>query len=190
MTSSRKILLHTCCGPCSTHCINVLRADNFEPALFFSNSNIAPVKEYKKRLESAAAYAQANDVVFIEDAYDNNAWLETIRGLEDEPEGGLRCSKCFFFNIRRTAQFALSNGFEHITSSLTISPHKRSSYVFEAGDAAVKAALDEIGRTPGLVFEHYDFKKKNGFHESLKLASKFELYRQSYCGCLFSRRDN
>lgn len=187
----KKILLHACCGPCSTHCVEVLRAQDYEPTLFFSNSNIMPLDEYKRRLDSLRLFAQAAAVSLVEDEYNNAAWLEAIRGQEDAPEGGSRCEACFRHNLGRAAQYAQATHFDEFTTTLTVSPHKRSETVFEAGDFAASqtvAALNNLGTTPH--FMRFNFKKNNGFLDSIKLSEKYGLYRQSSCGCVYSTRSS
>lgn len=183
----KRILLHACCGPCLTHCVECLRKQDYEPTLFFSNSNIMPREEYDWRVAAARDYAAKKEVEFVEDDYDNDRWLKSVKGLEAEPEGGRRCSACFRYNLRRAADYACDHNFPGLTSTLTVSPHKRSMLVFEAGDEAVAAATaarPECVHT--LTFMRFDFKKKNGFLNSLHLAKEHALYRQTYCGCIFS----
>lgn len=181
------IILHACCGPCLTHCALALRADGLEPVVFFSDSNIMPRAEYDLRLASARKFADAENFELVEDDYDNAAWLAAVRGLEAEPEGGARCSACFRFNLERAARFALSRGISEFTSTLTVSPRKRSAMVFEAGVAAATRALEKLAAPAGLTFRPFDFKKRDGFLNSIRLAAKYDLYRQNYCGCAFSR---
>ena len=185
----KKILLHACCGPCLTHCVEFLREQEYEPVIFFSDSNIMPLEEYQLRRDAVRDYATKAKVEFVEDAYDNKHWLESVKGLEGELEGGKRCAVCFKHNLRRAADYACEQGFTEITSTLTVSPHKRSMMVFEAGETAVQEAAaqhPELSTPPA--FMHFDFKKKNGFLNSLRLAALYKLYRQSYCGCVFSIR--
>ncbi len=174
-----RLLLHICCGPCATACVERLREEGHDVTLFFSNANIAPEAECEKRLETARKFADAVGVPLVADEGASHAdWLrEVASGLENEPEGGRRCRRCFEFNLRRAAAFARANGFEALTTSLTVSPHKRSETVFEAGRAAA----------PDLFVEE-NFKKRDGFKRSLALSQALGLYRQDYCGCEFSRR--
>ena len=167
-----KILLHACCGPCATACVERLGAKH-AVTLFFSNSNIAPRSEYDKRLEQARKLAGLTGVPLIEDAYEHEAWREHVKGFENEPERGRRCEKCFEFNLCRTARYAETHGFEAFTTTLTVSPHKRSPVIFS------------IGKRLG-PFLAEDFKKQDGFERSLRLAGQYGLYRQDYCGCEFS----
>lgn len=162
-----------------------LRGDGYEPTVFFSNANIMPNAEYMLRLESIRKLSKAMGFELVEDIYDNAAWLAATRGLENAPEGGARCSACFRHNLGRAAAFASGNGFAEFTTTLTVSPHKRSATVFEAGDlAASDAGLS--GDKPA--FMRFDFKKRNGFLNSIKLSEHYGLYRQSWCGCAFSMR--
>jgi len=172
----KKILLHTCCGPCATACIERLRLEGLEPVLYFSNHNIAPHEEYERRLETVSQLAEQMKVDYVEDVPDHDAWLKYVRGLEAEPEKGARCSKCFEYSLKRTFNFAEKNGFRHFTTTLTVSPHKVSRIIFLIGQ-----------KFPG--FEELNFKKKDGFRRSLELSRSLDLYRQPYCGCEFSLRD-
>ncbi len=171
----KKILLHTCCGPCATACVEKLLSEGWETDLFFSNSNISPYDEYLKRAEYARKTAEHFGTGFIEDEYNHQSWLEKVSGYEDEPEKGLRCSLCFSYSFSRAAQKFNEGGYDAFTTTLTVSPHKISKIIFEQG-----------GKYPGFI--GIDFKKKNGFARSLELADELGLYRQSYCGCEFSIR--
>ena len=170
-----KILVHICCAPCATASVERVLLDGFEPVLFFCNSNIWPRDEYEKRLSAARVLAEKLEVVIEEDQYDHDAWLEKIQGLENEPEKGARCLKCFEFSLARTAELAARLGIPKFCTTLTVSPHKVSRLIFEIG-----------AQFAG--FEPIDFKKKDGFMRSLQLSKEMELYRQNYCGCEFSIR--
>lgn len=173
--SASKILIHTCCAPCAAPSIERALLDNYEVAIYFSNSNIYPETEYRKRLEYVKKLSSIYEVMLEEDIYDHDAWLQHISGLENEPEKGLRCRKCFEFNLTRTSQLAARNNYEKFTTTLTLSPHKISKIIFEIGK-----------QFPAYV--PYDFKKQHGFLKSIALSKKWELYRQNYCGCEFSIR--
>lgn len=175
MRRGEKILLHVCCAPCAAACVERLREHGREPALYFSNSNINSREEFEKRLGAVEKLAGVFAVRLETDPYRHDDWLEHIRGLEDEPEKGLRCRKCFGWNLKRTALKAAELGIENFATTLTVSPHKLSRCVFEVGAAC-----------PG--FEKWDFKKQDGFKRTMELARELNLYRQSYCGCEFSRR--
>lgn len=170
-----KILVHICCAPCATASVERVLLEGQEPVLFFCNSNIWPEEEHEKRLAAARILAEKLDVVIEEDQYDHAAWLEKIAGLEEEPEKGARCSKCFEYSLARTAEMAERLGIPKFCTTLTVSPHKVSRVIFEIG-----ATFNG--------FEPIDFKKKNGFMRSLELSKEMDLYRQGYCGCEFSIR--
>lgn len=143
--------------------------------MFFSNSNIDTREEFDRRLGEARKLAAAEGVELVADAYDHERWLrEVAAGFEGEPEKGRRCERCFRFNLARTAAYAAVNGFDAFSTSLTVSPHKPSAAVFAASD------------DPRFLRE--DFKKRDGFKLSVRRAAELGLYRQSYCGCEFSRR--
>jgi predicted adenine nucleotide alpha hydrolase (AANH) superfamily ATPase len=148
---------------------------DYDLTLFFSNSNVSPRAEYDRRLLAARTLAVACGLVLVEDDYDHAAWRRTVRGLETEPEGGRRCARCFAFNLERASSYARVHGFDLFTTTLTISPHKRSETIFEAGRA--------LGD-----FAAIDLKKRDGFRKSVELSKRYGLYRQDYCGCEFSRR--
>ena len=172
---SNKILIHSCCAPCAAPSVERAKLDGYEVALYFSNSNIYPEAEYHKRLEHIRKLSEIYEVILEEDVYDHDAWLKHISGFENEPEKGLRCQKCFEFNLARTAQLAERHGYSRFTTTLTLSPHKISKIIFAIG-----------AQFSG--YMAYDFKKKNGFLRSIALADEWGLYRQSYCGCEFSIR--
>ncbi|HAK44345.1 MAG TPA: hypothetical protein DCO79_00250 [Spirochaeta sp.] len=173
MTTDKRILLHVCCGPCATASIERLIEDNWIVDLFYSNSNISPKQEYDKRFEGVKKTAEYFNLKYFADEYDHEAWLDAVKGLEDQPEGGLRCALCFSYSFKRAAAFAETGGYDGFTSSLSISPYKNSKLLFEKGADA------------GLFIE-YNFKKKNGYKRSIELARELGLYRQNYCGCEFS----
>ena len=176
-----RILLHACCGPCSTHCVRELRESGVEPVLFYSNSNIDTEEEFEKRLAALRAFAAAEGVEVLVDDYDPASWERAVAGFEAEPEGGARCDRCFRHNLGRAAAKAAELGFESFSTTLTVSPHKSSPRVFAAGREAAAA------RPGGPAFEERDFKKRDGFLDSVRLAKAYGLYRQDYCGCRFSR---
>ena len=178
MPADRPILLHCCCGPCSTACIERLLAEGRSCRLFFSNSNLDTEEEFTLRLENLRKVAVHYSLGEVHvDTYLHHDWLahvSKVPGYEQCPEGGLRCAKCFEWSLSRAAQFAASLGMA-FTTSLSVSPHKNSQL------------LMATGRTHSN-FEPYDFKKRDGFLRSLQLSRQLGLYRQNYCGCEFSRR--
>ena len=149
-------------------------------ALFFSNANIAPADEFARRARAAEALARADGVGIVVDPPDHADWLENVaKGFESAPEKGERCARCFRYSLSRAARHAAGNGFDAFATSLTVSPHKVSAMVFAAGRDAAAA---------GAPFMEEDFKKRGGFLESLARTKELGLYRQSWCGCEFSRR--
>ncbi len=171
-----KVLLHTCCAPCCAPSGERMIEDGYDITLFYSNSNIYPEKEYQKRRDEAKRLAEIWGVPILEDSWDHREWLDFVKGLEKEPEGGKRCAKCFEFNLHRTAQKAQDLGFPYYTTTLTLGPYKNSRMIFEIAE-----------KFPGFI--KYNFKKKNGFLRSIELSKKYNLYRQNYCGCEFSFRN-
>ena len=148
--------------------------------MLFANSNIDTAEEFEKRRGEAEKLAAADGVELVSLPYDHAEWLrEVAAGLENEPEKGARCERCFRYNLGKAAEFAATHGYDAFTTSLTVSPHKISPMVFAAGDAAAAETSS--------VFLHEDFKKREGFKISVRRAAELGLYRQSYCGCEFSR---
>ena len=174
---AKKLLLHVCCGPCATHVIDELKKD-YDVTLFFYNPNIHPCGEFVKRLGEAQKVASAFGVPLVEGGYDVDSWLRSIAGLEEEPEGGRRCTVCFADRLSETALFAKENGFDYFTTTLTISPHKDSEVINRIGSA--------LAGKHGVCWIHSDFKKKDGFRKSSDMSKKLSLYRQRYCGCFYS----
>ena len=171
----RKVLLHTCCGPCASACVPRLKAAGDAVVMYFANSNIDTREEFERRLAEAVKLAEAEGVGLVAAPYDHEEWLrEVAAGFEDEPEKGRRCERCFRYNLAKTSEYLAASGCDAFCTSLTVSPHKPSLLVF--------SALDD----PRFLKE--DFKKKDGFKLSVKRAAELGLYRQPYCGCEFSKR--
>ena len=185
------ILLHCCCAVCASSCVERLLGEGRRVTLFFSNSNIDTREEFERRLAAARALGEADGVEVVADEYGHADWLEKVAaGFEDAPEKGERCARCFRYSLARTAAYAAANGYDAFTTSLTVSPHKVSPMVFAAGeDAAWQASAAPCGGSaaPAPGFLKIDFKKKDGFLRSLRRSAELGLYRQSYCGCEFSR---
>lgn len=177
-----KILLHVCCGPCSTAVIEQLKSEGNEMILFFPNSNIYPAAERKKRLKYAKEVSKIYSCDFIFEDYDHENWRDFVSGLESEPQSGKRCEKCFEHNLRKAAMKALEVDAEGFTTTLTVSRFKKSPLVLGVG----KRVGDELG----VRFLDYDFKKNGGYDRSIELAKKYGLYRQNYCGCEFSQKES
>ena len=193
-----KVLIHSCCGPCASACVPRLQDEGHEVTMYFANSNIDTAAEFEKRKGEAKKLADHDRVGFVAEPYDHEEWLrEVASGFEHEPEKGSRCERCFRYNLAKTAAYAKAHGFDAFTTSLTVSPHKVSEVVFAAGhEAEAKcSALQPSSRPTSQpsncpTFLPENFKKKEGFKLSLKRSSELGLYRQSYCGCEFSRTAN
>ncbi len=174
VSDGASVLLHVCCAPCGAYAVEVLR-QRFAVTLFFSNANISPEEEHRRRLTDVRRLGEICGCALVEDDYDHAAWQEAVAGLELEPERGKRCLRCFEFNLGRTAARAEALGCTAFCTTLTISPHKVSKALLEVGS-----------RFPG--FLPIDFKKNDGYRQSVNLSRKYGFYRQSYCGCEFSVR--
>ena len=180
-----RLLLQSCCAPCSTVALERLIAAGHEPTVFFCNPNISPESEYEKRLSEqrkllAKLSLTSPPLDLITPPYDHAAFLAAVRGLEAEPEGGERCRRCFALRMRETARTAAELGFTHITTTLTTGPRKRAADVNAAGEAAA--------REFGVTWLAEDFKKRDGYKRSIELSREHNLYRQTYCGCFFAAR--
>lgn len=181
------MLLHSCCGPCSTAVIERL-IDRYELTVYFYNPNITNEGEYQKRLDTEKQFIDSYNrtlpddrmVRLIEGIYDPENYLTAVRGLEDEPENGDRCTKCFEVRMRKTAQEAQKLGMDTFATTLSVSPHKNTQKINNIGYELEKEF------TPGFLDE--SFKKKDGFKRSTELSKEYSLYRQNYCGCIFSER--
>ena len=175
------LLLHSCCAPCSSYVLEYL-SEYFNIIILFYNPNIMPFDEYNRRLEEqkrlVAEMETKNNVKIIEGEYNVNDFLEVVKGLEDEPEGGARCEKCFRLRLNEAAVFAKELGADYFTTTLTVSPHKNSQIINAIGD--------EISEEYGVVYLQSDFKKRNGYKRSIELAKQYDLYRQDYCGCVYT----
>jgi len=177
--NNKKVLLHACCAICSGYPIENLRELGYEPVVYFFNPNIQPEEEYLKRLEAQKKLCgRLNCKLIIED-YEPKMFEISAFGLEEEPEGGKRCNKCFKMRLLKTAERANELGIENFTTSIVISPHKNFKLISEIGKT--------ISQEYGINYLEIDFKKKDGFLKSNKIAKKFELYRQNYCGCSYSK---
>jgi len=177
-----KTVLHTCCGPCASACVPRLQALGREVTMLFANSNIDTREEFERRKSEARRLAEHDGVEFAELEYDHGEWLREVAvGHEQDPEKGERCRRCFAYNLRKTAEYAAAHGLSEFTTSLSVSPHKISKIIFGEGEQAAAA-------NAGTVFLAEDFKKHEGFKLSVARAKEMNLYRQSYCGCEFSKQ--
>lgn len=172
-----RLLLHSCCGPCSSYVLEYL-SDYFDITLFFYNPNIQPAEEYEKRLSAQKQLLERakykNPVAFLAGEYEPQRFFEAVKGLENCREGGARCEKCFELRLSKAAEIAKKGGFDYFATTLTVSPHKNAVLINEIG-----------GR-----YQNYlpsDFKKREGYKRSIILSKEYELYRQGYCGCIFSK---
>lgn len=177
------LLLHSCCGPCSSHVITLL-SKYFNITIIYYNPNIAPYEEYEKRKKEQIRLinelSTKNSLNFIDCDYDNDLYEKTITGLENELEGGKRCHKCFYLRLEKTAKIAKENNYDYFATTLTVSPHKNANIINEIG-----SLLEEKYDIKWL---YSDFKKEEGYKKSIELSKKYNLYRQNYCGCIYSKR--
>mgnify|MGYP002619162274 CR=1 FL=1 len=179
-----QLLLHACCAPCSSATLERL-ADHFDVTILYYNPNIAPPEEYHRReaeLERFvrdAGYA-ARGITVVELPYDPQEFYTAVKGLENEPERGSRCTVCYRLRMRRAAQYAAEHGFDWFTTTLSISPHKDAARINQIGQ--------ELEAEFGVKHLPSDFKKHNGYLRSLQLSEEYGLYRQDYCGCEFSAK--
>ena len=173
------LLLHSCCGPCSTEVIDFLK-DYFEITVFYYNPNIEPLEEYLHRKSEQKRflneYKEAK-IHFLDCEYDNNSFKEMAKGLENIPEGGARCNKCFYLRMKKTAIVAKENNFEYFGTTLTVSHHKNSTMINEIGE--------KISKEENIKYIYGDFKKNDGYKKSIEMSKAYNLYRQDYCGCLY-----
>ena len=175
------ILLHSCCGPCSTTVLTFL-VTYFDITVFYYNPNIEPRAEYEKRKQEQIRFIQEfnnEHITFLDCDYANQDFRNKVKGLEQEKEGGARCAVCFKLRLEKTARLAKKLNFDYFGTTLTVSPHKNSQIINEIG------ALLETEY--GVKYLYSDFKKKDGYKKSIELSKQYHLYRQDYCGCLFGR---
>lgn len=177
-----RLLLHACCAPCSSAVLEYL-SQYFAITLLYYNPNIAPLEEYQKRESELRRLVSqmkfTHPVELLPCQYDGQAFVQAARGLEGEPEGGKRCEACFRLRLRYAAQEAARLRFDYYTTTLSISPMKNAPLLNQLGE--------EIGREFGVAHLPSDFKKKDGYKRSVQLSKEYDLYRQDYCGCAFSK---
>ena len=176
-----KLLLHACCAPCSSYVLEYL-TNYFDITVFFYNPNISPESEYLHRVSEIKRLISemCPSVKFIEGRYEPKKFYEMAKGLENEPERGTRCVKCYRMRIEESAVIAKQNNFDYFTTTLSISPQKDSHVLNSIGKE-----ISEIYNVPYL---YSDFKKKGGYKRSIELSAEFHLYRQNFCGCIYSKR--
>lgn len=174
-----KLLLHSCCGPCSSYVLEYL-TQYFEVYLSYYNPNIQPREEYELRLlNQKKVLERIPGVTLVECGYDGEAYEKAAEGLENEPEGGARCTECFRLRLDFAAREAKRLGCDYCCTTLTVSPHKDAQRINTLGE--------ELCERCGVKWLPGDFKKRNGYKRSIELSREFDLYRQNYCGCLYSK---
>ncbi len=174
----KKILLHICCGICAADSIKRLKKEGYSVSGYFYNPNIYPYQEYLRRGKEAKKIAKFYKIKLIESDYDSDKWQKKCAKFSNEKEGGMRCNLCFALRLQKTCQEAIFKKIDYFTTTLTISPHKNSQKIFKIGE--------KVG---GDKFLKIDFKKKDGFKKAIEISKKLNLYRQNYCGCIYSLRD-
>lgn len=178
------LLLHSCCGPCSTSVLEQL-AEHFLVTVLYYNPNIFPEEEYRHRVQEQKRFTESfptrYPISFLEGPYEPEKFYELAKGLELVPEGGERCRKCFTQRLTVTAHMAAERGFDYYTTTLTVSPLKNAKVLNELGEA--------IGELAHITWLPSDFKKKNGYLRSVELSREYEMYRQDYCGCVYSKQE-
>ena len=173
-----KLLLHSCCAPCSTACIEALK-DFFDITVFYYNPNITDQAEYEKRKEEQIKLLKILNIPFLEGEYNVQVFFDGAKPLANEKEGGKRCEFCIALRLEQTFKKAKELGFNYFCSTLSVSPHKNSSFINQVGKSLSQNECQYLVN---------NFKKNNGFLRSIQLSNKYELYRQDYCGCVYSKR--
>lgn len=177
------LLLHSCCAPCSSYCLEYL-SNYFRITVFYYNPNIYPEEEYYKRVEEQRRFIERlpakYPIAFVEGRYETKRFYEMAKGLEQVKEGGERCHLCYELRLRESAMIAKERGMDYFTTTLSISPLKDAKKLNEIGD--------RLSEEYGIRYLNSDFKKKNGYKRSVELSEEYGMYRQYYCGCVFSKR--
>lgn len=177
-----KLLLHSCCAPCSSRCIEFL-SNYFDITILYYNPNISPEEEYDKRKKEQIKFINEfnsnNKLDYMDVEYDYNDFLKISKGLEHIPEGGERCFKCYNLRLEKTAILAKENDYDYFGTTLTVSPYKNSQKLNQIGE--------ELSNKYNIKFLYSDFKKNEGYKRSIELSKIYNLYRQDYCGCIYSK---
>ena len=183
ISGKKKLLLHACCAPCSSYVIEYL-TNYFDITILYYNPNIDTEEEFNKRLFELKRFVQEfktkNKVEVVSLGFNNKEYLDEIKGLEEEKEGGRRCLKCYKLRLKKACLYAKENKFDYFTTTLTISPLKNSKLLNEIGQ--------ELEKEYNMPYLYSDFKKREGYKRSIVLSHEYNLYRQNYCGCKFSKR--
>ncbi len=184
MLKKEKLLLHVCCAPCSSYVMELL-AEKYDITLYFFNPNITDKEEYDKRYAELQRFLCEAPftvgAVAVDGGYEPELFFDMSRGLEEEPERGARCYKCYELRMEETVKYAKENGFDIFTTTLSISPHKNAKWINEIGE--------RLGEKYEMAYLYSDFKKRNGYARSIELSKQYNLYRQDYCGCIFSKKE-
>lgn len=181
--SKKSLLLHACCAPCSSYCLEYLK-EHFKITALFYNPNIYPMDEFVFRnneLKRLICEMGLNDIECVTPNYDSKEFFSAVKGYEHCAEGGDRCKECFKLRLRKTAEIAKKHNFDYFTTTLSISPLKNAELLNKIGE--------ELSNEYGVKYLFSDFKKKNGYIRSIELSKKYNLYRQNYCGCVYSKND-
>ncbi len=183
----KTLLLHSCCAPCSSSVISRLRP-YFNITIFYYNPNIEPYEEYVKRKKEQKRFLNlfAPEITILDSDYENAKFQKICQGLENEPEGGARCHKCYYLRLEKTLEAACQHGFDYFGTTLTVSPYKNSEVINEIGLFLEQKNLKENPSYP-VLFLVSDFKKQDGYKKSIELSNQYQLYRQDYCGCLYGK---
>ena len=184
LSSKKTLLLHSCCGPCSSYVISYL-SNYFNITILYYNPNISPFEEYLKRKEEQIKVINElnrdlnTNINILDCDYDNNLYNELIKGLENEPERGSRCKICYRLRMEKTASTAKDKNYDYFCTTLSVSPYKNATWINEIGE--------ELSNKYKVKWLYSDFKKKDGYKRSIELSKKYNLYRQDYCGCIYSK---
>ena len=181
---TKTLFLHSCCAPCSSYVLEYL-SQYFEITIFYYNPNISPEEEYRNRVEEQKRLIGQLDTIypisFMEGKYEPEKFYQMARGMEELPEGGQRCYACYEMRLREAAQKAVVQKADYFTTTLSISPYKNARWINEIGE--------KLEREYGIRHLPSDFKKKNGYRRSIELSRQYHLYRQDYCGCIYSKME-
>ncbi len=177
-----KLLLHSCCAPCSGEVMERLVESEIDFTIYFYNPNIHPKREYEIRKDENIRFAKKHDIPFVDADYDVDNWFERAKGMENEPERGIRCTMCFDMRFERTALYAHEHGFNVISSSLGISRWKNMAQINDCGERAA-------GHYPDMIYWTYNWRKGGGSQRMIEISKREAFYQQEYCGCAYSLRD-
>lgn len=193
-----KVLLHTCCAPCSSAIIEAMMQNGITPVIFYCNPNIYPQQEYEIRKNECTRYAESLGLEIIDDDYDHEAWLESVKGMENEPERGGRCLKCFKIRLLRTARYAAERGIRVITTTLASSRWKSLDQINEAGRWAcsqingclddIRLGVETVPPDDKVIWWDQNWRKGGLQERRLQIIKEYDFYNQQYCGCEFSMR--